>query len=123
MRYRILAILAAKWGKSPAHAIDVDHICFYSAKENAYENEVGEMIHVLCGDASLLQASKYDLILANINRNILLEDMKTYARSLRPGGELFISGFILKTFQCSWKRRQNIHLKWFRVGNVIDGAW
>jgi ribosomal protein L11 methyltransferase len=51
------------------------------------------MIHVLCGDASLLQASKYDLILANINRNILLEDMKTYARSLRPGGELFISGF------------------------------
>ncbi len=93
----ILAILAAKMGaKAPVHAIDVDHICFYSAKENAYENGVGEMIHVLCGDASLLQASKYDLILANINRNILLEDMKTYARSLRPGGELFISGFYIE---------------------------
>ena len=90
----ILAILAAKMGaKAPIHAIDIDHVCFYSTKENAFINGVGEEIHVLCGDASLLQASKYDLILANINRNILLEDMKTYARSLRPGGKLFISGF------------------------------
>lgn len=93
----ILAILAAKMGaKAPVHAIDVDFVCFQSTEENAYNNEVGEMIHVLCGDASLLQASKYDLILANINRNILLEDMKTYARSLRPGGELFISGFYIE---------------------------
>ena len=105
----ILAILAAKMGaKAPVHAIDIDHICFYSAKEYAYENGVGEMIHVLCGDSSLPQV-KYDLILANINRNILLEDMNLCQVLASRRRTLFISGFIPKMCRCSWKRHQNIH--------------
>ena len=64
-----------------------------SARENARRNRVGDRITTLCGDASLIQAGKYDLIIANINRNIILEDMVTYSRGLRPGGLLITSGF------------------------------
>ncbi len=52
-----------------------------------------EGIEVLLGDASLLPGRKFDIILANINRNILLNDMDKYAAGLEPGGVLFISGF------------------------------
>ena len=62
-------------------------------RENAWKNRVHEKIDSRCGDASLIQAGKYDIILANINRNILLQDMGTYTRGLLPGGVLVISGF------------------------------
>lgn len=90
----ILSILAAKMkAATPVHAIDIDQTAVNSALENNYKNRVGDKIKTLCGDASLLQMGKYDLILANINRNILLEDMSTYVRSMRPGGRLIVSGF------------------------------
>lgn len=93
----VLAILAAKMkALAPVHAIDIDPTAVRSAQENARKNRVGDKVKVLCGDASLLQAGKYDLILANINRNILLQDMSTYVRSLRPEGRLLISGFYLE---------------------------
>src|SRR5574344_282165 len=90
----VLAILAAKLGaKRPIHAIDVDLIAVNSAKENLCLNRMHKAVEVLYGDASLIQASKYDFILANINRNILLDDMDTYSRGLKPGGFLVMSGF------------------------------
>ena len=90
----ILSILAAKMKAAiPVHAIDIDPVAVRSARENARRNRVGDRITTLCGDASLIQAGKYDLIIANINRNIILEDMVTYSRGLRPGGILITSGF------------------------------
>lgn len=90
----VLSILAAKMKASvPVHAIDIDPIAVRSAIENGRRNRVGEKVKTLCGDASLLQKGSYDLILANINRNILLEDISTYRGALRPGGLLIISGF------------------------------
>ncbi len=90
----ILAIMAAKLGAaSPIYAIDIEHICMVSAIENARRNRVSNKIRVLCGDASLIQANSYDIIFANINRNILLEDMATYHRALHPGGVIYMSGF------------------------------
>lgn len=90
----ILAIMAAKLGAAaPVHAIDIERICMLSSIENARRNRVGSKIKVLCGDASLIQASSYDIIFANINRNILLEDMSTYCRALLSGGVLYMSGF------------------------------
>ena|SRR5574344_757126 len=90
----VLAILAAKLGsKRPVHAIDVDLTAVNSAKENMWLNRMHKAVEVLYGDASLIQASKYDFILANINRNILLDDMDTYSRGLKPGGFLVMSGF------------------------------
>ena len=90
----ILSILAAKMKAAiPVHAIDIDPVAVRSARENARRNRVGDRITTLCGDTSLIQAGKYDLIIANINRNIILEDMVTYSRGLRPGGLLITSGF------------------------------
>ena len=90
----VLAILAAKMrAKRAVHAIDVDIVAVNSAKENAWKNRLAEAVHTLYGDGSLIQANKYDLILANINRNILMQYMDTYYRGMRKGGVLVLSGF------------------------------
>ena len=90
----ILSILAAKMKAAvPVHAIEIDPVAVSSAKDNAVRNRAGDRIRTLCGDASLIQAGKYDLIIANINRNIILEDLATYSRGLRPDGMLITSGF------------------------------
>lgn len=88
----VLAILAAKKGASYVEAIDVDEWAYRNALENFQRN--GVQVNALLGDASLLTADKrFDLILANINRNILLRDMGAYAAVLNPGGTLLLSGF------------------------------
>ncbi|MEB8329799.1 50S ribosomal protein L11 methyltransferase [Flavobacteriaceae bacterium KMM 6897] len=88
----VLAILAAMKGASPVEAIDIDNWCYLNAMENVERNHHPE-IKVLEGDASLLEGKKYDIIIANINRNILLEDIPTYAKCLNKNGLLFLSGF------------------------------
>ncbi len=90
----VLAILAVKMGAlPPVHAIDTDFIAVESVRENSAKNSSAEMVTALCGDASLIQSSRYDVILANINRNIILSDIETYSRGLSPSGSLLLSGF------------------------------
>ena len=89
----ILAILAAKMGARKVFAVDIDAVAARSAWGNAHWNRVGSRVETACGDASLLQMGTYDVLLANIHRNIILEDLPTYARSLRRGGHLLLSGF------------------------------
>ena len=89
----ILAILAAKMGARKVFAVDIDAVAARSAWGNARWNRVGTRVETACGDASLLQMGTYDVLLANIHRNVLVQDMPTYARSLRRGGRLLVSGF------------------------------
>ncbi len=89
----VLAILAAKLGAEKVYGIDIDAVAASSAFDNAHRNRVGKKVETYCGDASLLQMGKYHIILANINRNILIQDMAAYSRSLKAGGLLFVSGF------------------------------
>ena len=89
----ILAILAAKMGARKVFAVDIDLVAAQSAWGNCRWNKVGTRVETACGDASLLQMSTYDVLLANIHRNIILEDLHTYVRSLRRGGHLLLSGF------------------------------
>lgn len=88
----VLAILAAMRGAAPITAIDIDTWCVENAKENSQINKI-ENIDIRLGDARLLKGMHFDVILANINRNILLTDMKTYASCLNEQGELYLSGF------------------------------
>ncbi|WP_136668213.1 50S ribosomal protein L11 methyltransferase [Flavobacterium sp. H122] len=88
----ILAILAEMKGAQPIDAIDIDNWCFINSIENAERNNCRH-ISVYEGDASLLTGKKYDLIIANINRNILLNDMQTYVDCLNPNGIILFSGF------------------------------
>ncbi len=88
----ILAILAEMKGAQPIDAIDIDNWCYLNSIENAERNNC-KHISVYEGDASLLKDKKYDLIIANINRNILLNDMQAYVDSLNENGIIFFSGF------------------------------
>ncbi len=88
----ILAILAEMKGAKPIDAIDIDNWCYLNSIENAERNNCSH-ISVFEGDASLLVNKKYDIIIANINRNILLNDMQTYVNCLDKNGILLLSGF------------------------------
>lgn len=89
----ILAILARMRGAKPCTAIDIDEWCVRNSIENIELNDVTD-IAVSQGDASALEGKgPFDVVIANINRNILLNDMKRYVACMRPGSELYMSGF------------------------------
>ncbi len=88
----ILAIFAEMKGAKPIDAIDIDRWCYENSLENADRNNC-EHISVYEGDSSLLKSDQYDVIIANINRNILLSDMEKYSDSLHKRGTLLLSGF------------------------------
>jgi len=88
----ILAILAEMRGAKPIHAIDNDNWCYLNSLENVERNGC-KLTTVLEGDAGLLKNRTCDVIIANINRNILLNDINVYARCLNKNGTLFLSGF------------------------------
>lgn len=88
----ILAIFAEMKGANPIDAIDIDAWCYENSLENIARNNCSH-ISVFEGDSALLVHKNYDVIIANINRNILLKDMKTYANCLNEKGVLLLSGF------------------------------
>lgn len=88
----VLAILAEKRGAEITHAIDIDNWCYQNSLENVKRNECRHIL-VFKGDSSLLEGKKYDIILANINRNILLQDIAIYVKALNKKGILILSGF------------------------------
>ncbi|MCD8405114.1 50S ribosomal protein L11 methyltransferase [Tenacibaculum dicentrarchi] len=88
----ILAIFAEMKGANPIDAIDIDAWCYENSVENVQRNEC-ENISVFEGDSSLLADKRYDVIIANINRNILLSDMEIYTNCLNKSGILLLSGF------------------------------
>ena len=90
----VLAILAKMRGAAYVEGIDVDEWAYNNAIENAATN--GVELDLRLGDASLLEdagVEPFDVIIANINRNILLSDMHRYAAVLKSGGRLLLSGF------------------------------
>jgi len=88
----ILAILAEKLGAVDLVAIDNDLACYDSTLENASLNNCNH-IRALCGSKEAIPIEQFDIILANINRNILLDQVDRYAWVLKSGGELYLSGF------------------------------
>ncbi|XCF05501.1 50S ribosomal protein L11 methyltransferase [Tamlana crocina] len=88
----VLAILAEMKGAKPIDAVDYDNWCYLNSLENVERNNC-EHITVIEGDASVLKNKTYDIIIANINRNILLQDMAVYVSCLNKKGMLFLSGF------------------------------
>jgi ribosomal protein L11 methyltransferase len=88
----ILAIMAAKLGAAEITAIDYDPICYTSTIENSQLNNINN-IKTICGSKEVIPHEKFDTVLANINRNILLDQIKNYDEALKPGGEIYLSGF------------------------------
>lgn len=88
----VLAILASKTGASDVIAIDYDEWAYENAKENIYLNHI-DNIRVKHGTVELIEGKQFDVILANINRNILLQDIQHYEKTLKKDGILIMSGF------------------------------
>ena len=88
----ILAILAEMRGATAIDAIDIDNWCYVNSQENVARNSCNN-ISVYEGDASLLLNKHYDVIIANINRNILLNDIASYSNCMDKGATLLLSGF------------------------------
>ncbi len=94
----VLAILAEKVGANELDAIDIDNWCYVNSLENVERNDC-EKVSVYEGDVNLLDGNNYDIIIANINRNILLADIPRYTRCLNKNGTLFLSGFYKEDIQ------------------------
>jgi len=88
----VLAILAEMKGACPIDAIDIDDWCYLNTIENIKRNNCSQ-ITTYKGESSLLRDKRYDVVIANINRNILLNDISVYAKTLTKEGRLFLSGF------------------------------
>ena len=91
----ILAITALKLGAESAVGYDIDEWAVDNARHNAVINNVDDSFTILHGDASVLNNvdKQFDIVVANINRNILLADMQAYTTKMVPGASLLLSGF------------------------------
>ncbi len=87
----VLAIAAVLRGAAAAKAVDIEDIAVENTEENAALN--GVKIDVEKGGAEAVAGLRFDLILANINKNVLCRDMSVYSKSLNEGGTLLLSGF------------------------------
>ncbi len=114
----VLAILASMRGAANILAIDIDKWCTDNSIENIEINNISN-ITVQLGDADLLKGKKFDVILANINRNILLNDMESYSNCLSAGGELYMSGFYREDIPLieAEATRNNLSLQYFNEKN------
>lgn len=90
----VLAIIAVKKGAAHMDAIDIDEWPYENCTENIKVNGVEDRITPILGDVSAIPETKYDFILANINRNILLADMGGYVKAMKPGALLIMSGIL-----------------------------
>ncbi|WP_299796583.1 50S ribosomal protein L11 methyltransferase [uncultured Maribacter sp.] len=116
----VLAILAGMRGATTIDAIDIDNWCYLNAKENVERNNM-DFISVYEGDVALLQGKKYDLIIANINRNILLADLPSYVKSLNCGGILLLSGFYTEDLEMITQKCTDLALKFEK--NLERNNW
>lgn len=116
----VLAILAGMRGATNIDAIDIDNWCYQNAKENVARNNM-DFISVYEGDVTLLKDKKYDLIIANINRNILLADLPSYAKCLNKGGVLLLSGFYTEDLEMISQKCTELELKFEK--NLERNNW
>jgi ribosomal protein L11 methyltransferase len=116
----ILAILARKLGAQPVWAIDNDEWAFNNALDNVKLNDTPDII-VLLGDALSIPKTLFDVIIANINRNILLADMHYYTHVLNENGTLLLSGFYESDLPLIQEKAESLGLKY--VKHTSSNQW
>ena len=116
----ILAIMAALRGARDITAIDIDPWCVENASENVQQNDCS-FITIKQGDVSLIAGEQYNLILANINRNILLSDIPAYAQTLLPKGLLLVSGFYEEDLATIKEKCQEVGLTY--LSHIERNRW
>lgn len=119
----ILAIAALMLGAEKAVGYDIDEWSADNARHNAVINRVDERFTSLLGDASILDGihEKFDVVMANINRNILLADMKRMRQHMHDGSTLIISGFYKSDVPLLQEKAHSLGLRLIKERN--DGEW
>ena len=119
----ILGICALKLGAESCVGYDIDEWSADNTRHNAVINHVDDRLTSLCGDSSVLSgfAAEFDIVLANINRNILLADMPHFVRVMKPGATLILSGFYEADCALLESKAQQLGLK--LISTRTDGDW
>ena len=116
----ILAILASKLGADYITAIDNHPWACINTLENCEKNAVAN-VAVMEGDAAMLGNEIFDIVLANINRNVLLDDMRRYTMVMPDDALLVISGFLMEDLSIIAEKAQSLGLR--NEGSSMDGKW
>lgn len=116
----VLAILASKMGANPITAVDIDEWSIENTVENNTRNDV-QNIHVEKGDVKAIQGKKFDIILANINKNVLIADIEKYTNSLNSKGQLIMSGFFETDMHSLKEEAKKCNLIY--VHHTVDNTW
>ncbi|MFA8300128.1 MAG: 50S ribosomal protein L11 methyltransferase [Hyphomicrobiales bacterium] len=106
----VLAILASMRGAITLDAIDNDEWAYKNSVQNVERNNITN-IRVELGDATTIEGRKYDLVIANINRNILLNDMDAYVATINKDGRLIMSGFYVEDVEAIKDKAISLGLK------------
>ena len=119
----ILGIVALKRGAERATGYDIDEWSVDNTRHNAVINRVDERYTPLLGDAKVLDnvEEKFDIVVANINRNILLNDMERFAEKMKDGGILLLSGFYSADTDCLKEKAASLGLSFIK--EKIDNDW
>ena len=119
----ILGICALKLGAQHCVGYDIDEWSVDNTRHNAIINRVDDRLEALHGDATLISGfpAEFDLMLANINRNILLQDMERFVSIMRPKATLVLSGFYQSDCQLLEKKASSLGLMLKQTKN--DGDW
>ena len=119
----ILDITAIKCGAASVVAYDIDEFSSDNARHNAVLNGVGEQIDVLLGNANVLSHVEgiFDVVLANINRNVLLQDMEAFHNVMASGASLVLSGFYTEDAPMLLQKAETLGLH--EISRKVDNNW
>ena len=117
----VLAIVAAKLGAVDVLAVEIDDMAEESVRKNIALNGVEEKVESVCGDARAIEGKEFDIVLANINRNILLADMEAYTNTLSKGGELIMSGFLEEDVEILTQKAESLRAR--LIEKLSCGEW
>lgn len=119
----ILGITAIKCGAASVVAYDIDEFSSDNARHNAVLNGVGEQIDVLLGNVNVLSHVEgiFDVVLANINRNVLLQDMEAYHNVMSSGASLVLSGFYTEDAPMLLQKAETLGLH--EISRKVDNNW
>ena len=116
----ILGILASMKGATQITAIDIDNWSVKGTHENAIRNHI-KNLKVRKGDAETVENEKFDLILANIQKNVLLNDLPVYSKCLNENGKLFMSGFFTEDIPEIKRKAEKVELS--ETGFTAKNNW
>lgn len=117
----VLSIVALKCGAKHVDAVDIDPWSVESACNSAELNDLGERISVVEGTVEIFANNSYDMVMANINRNIILGDLATYVAILNPGGRMLLSGFLAEDVAPIVEAVTGYGLS--HIATLEDGEW